>query len=71
MKSTRSEAHTIPIHTRYIVVVIHILSAQEMEAAYIIDFYLAYESEMKLSSIHTKTYSPNEVSNSSINSFQL
>ena len=34
---------------------------QEMEAAYLIDFYLAYEFEMELSSIHTKSYFPNEV----------
>ena len=32
-----------------------------MEAAYILDFYAAYELEMKISSIHDSTYSPNEV----------
>ena len=33
-----------------------------METAYVIDFYLAYEFEMKLSSIHANSYFPNEVS---------
>ena len=32
-----------------------------MEAAYILDFYAAYELEMKISSIHDSTYFPNEV----------
>ena len=32
-----------------------------MEAAYLIDFYLAYESEMELSSIQHNSYFANEV----------
>lgn len=32
-----------------------------MEAAYVVDFYLGYEFEMKLSSIHHNPYSANEV----------
>ncbi|CAI8030551.1 hypothetical protein GBAR_LOCUS17312 [Geodia barretti] len=34
---------------------------KDMEAAYILDFYAAYEFEMKISSIHDSTYFPNEL----------